>query len=73
MAIGFPHPGGVLSAPLGFVARLERPALHFLKERLAGHFCAQESVTTKSSLFFIISYSHSGIAGARRAGFAVAS
>jgi hypothetical protein len=33
---------GVLLAPLDFVARLERPALRFLKERLAAHFCVQE-------------------------------
>jgi hypothetical protein len=33
---------GVLLAPLDFVARLERPALRFLKQRLAAHFCVQE-------------------------------
>jgi hypothetical protein len=33
---------GVLLAPLDFVARLERPTLRFLKERLAAHFCVQE-------------------------------
>jgi hypothetical protein len=33
---------GVLLAPLEFAAQLERPALHFLKERLAAHFCVQE-------------------------------
>ena len=33
---------GVLLAPLDFVARLERPALRFLKQRVAAHFCVQE-------------------------------
>lgn len=33
---------GVLLAALDFVARLERPALRFLKERLAAHFSVQE-------------------------------
>jgi hypothetical protein len=33
---------GVLLAPLDFVARLERPALRFLKQRLAAHFRVQE-------------------------------
>jgi hypothetical protein len=33
---------GVLLAPLDFLARLERPALRFLKERLAAHLCVQE-------------------------------
>ena len=33
---------GVLLAPLDFVARLERPALRFLKQRLAAHFCVQD-------------------------------
>jgi hypothetical protein len=33
---------GVLLAPPDFVARLERPALQFLKARLAAHFCVQE-------------------------------
>ena len=32
----------VLLAPLDFLARLERPALRFLKGRLAAHFCVQE-------------------------------
>jgi hypothetical protein len=33
---------GILLASLDFVARLERPALHFLKEHLAAHFRVQE-------------------------------
>jgi len=33
---------GILLASLDFVARLERPALHFLKDRLAAHFRVQE-------------------------------
>jgi hypothetical protein len=33
---------GVLLAPLDFVARLERPALRFLKERVAAQICVQE-------------------------------
>jgi hypothetical protein len=33
---------GVLLAPPDFLDRLERPALHFLKERLAAHFRVQE-------------------------------
>jgi hypothetical protein len=33
---------GVLLAPLDFADRLERPDLHFLKERLAAHVCIQE-------------------------------
>jgi hypothetical protein len=33
---------GVLLAPLDFAARLERPPLRFLRERLAGHLCIQE-------------------------------
>jgi hypothetical protein len=37
-----PPAAGVLLAPLDFVARLDRPALRFLKERLAAHFCVQE-------------------------------
>ena len=33
---------GMLLAHLNFVARMERPALHFLKKRLAAHFSVQE-------------------------------
>jgi hypothetical protein len=33
---------GILFASLDFLARLERPALHFLKEHLAAHFRVQE-------------------------------
>jgi hypothetical protein len=33
---------GLLLAPFDFLARLERPALHFLKERLAAHVRVQE-------------------------------
>jgi hypothetical protein len=33
---------GVLLAPSGFLSRLERPALHFLREHLAAQVCVQE-------------------------------
>ena len=33
---------GILLASLDFLARLERPALHFLKDQLAAHFRVQE-------------------------------
>jgi hypothetical protein len=63
----------VLLAPLDFVVRLERPALRFLKDRIAAQFGSRRSATRKPLPSFTISPSHSGIAGLRRAGFATAS
>jgi hypothetical protein len=36
------RPAGVLPAPVHFLARLERPALHFLRERIAAQFRFEE-------------------------------